>query len=225
MIDKENKYFRAVITAFAVAFIAYLFISVGNYLIHKKDVVVVYEAGEISEGFNEMQEQKIEEVEIVMIDETEFEDIDCEETFEGNPNIPLSVELQKFIAETCTKYSVNEAVVLAIMESESTFRTDVGTEKVLGGQEGGARYYGYMQLSAANCNRAKKEFGLDAHTPEGNIEMGIILLANYIEKYGELDSVITAYKAGESVADAGKKLKVCDSITDRVMYWQEILTE
>lgn len=229
MKDKGERYLKLFGMAMGMVLFVYLVLNIGYYLNHKNDMKVVYQAGEISEGFNEMEmtsnETTIEDVEIKFIDESEFEDVDNEEIFEGNPNIPLSIELQKLIKEKCEEHSVNEAIILMIIESESTFRSSVGNEKILGGTEGGSRYYGYMQLSAANCNRAKSEFDLDAHTPEGNIEYGIILISELIEKYGELDKVITAYKCGESVADAGKRYKKCDELTDRVMYWQDVIAE
>lgn len=226
---EEGSVFLGVLVALLIGIVVTILVIIGHSLAHQNDLIVVYEAGEVSEGFKEMERasmiaEEVENIEITMIAEDEFTEV-VEEEYVGNPNIPLPLDLQKFIEEKCEEYSVNEAIVLAIMESESTFREAVGSEKILGGTEGGARYYGYMQLSAANCNRAYKDYGLNAHTKEGNIEMGIILLSSYIEKYGELDSVITAYKAGEGYADTGKKLKVCDEITDRVMYWEEVITE
>ena len=113
-------------------------------------------------------------------------------------DVALPAYLQFAVIGYCEEYEVPPALVMSLMETESTFREDVGTEKVLGGTEGGPRYYGYMQLSASNCKRAETQYGLDAHTPEGNIEMGIIYLHElYLEKQ-DWAAVIKAYKGGGS---------------------------
>lgn len=118
-------------------------------------------------------------------------------------DIPLPDRLQMFTQEQCIDYDVPYELVLALMESESSFRADIGSEKVLGGEEGGPRYYGYMQLSADNCNKASTIYALDAHTPEGNIEMAVLILSGYLEKYyNNWEHAIMAYKGGEGYADS-----------------------
>ena len=118
-------------------------------------------------------------------------------------DILLSKNLQAFTQEQCIDYDVPYELVLALMESESSFREDIGSEKVLGGEEGGPRYYGYMQLSADNCNKASTIYALDAHTPEGNIEMAVLILSGYLEKYdNDWEKAIMAYKGGEGYADS-----------------------
>lgn len=118
-------------------------------------------------------------------------------------DILLPDRLQMFTQDQCNDYDVPYPLVLALMESESSFREDIGTERVLGGEEGGPRYYGYMQLSADNCNRASTTYALDAHTPEGNIEMAVLILSGYLEKYdNNWEHAIMAYKGGEGYADS-----------------------
>lgn len=145
-------------------------------------------------------------------DEIEIEEIQIEEEpeeekqYKASDEIALKPELQIFTHEKCDEYGVSYPLILALMESESTFLEDVGNERILGGKEGEARYYGYMQLSSGNVHKAKTEYGLDAHTPEGNIEMAIILMAKYKIKYNEPTAELTAYKAGEGAADMGIRL-------------------
>lgn len=115
--------------------------------------------------------------------------------FDEYLDIPLSHELQVELFADCDIYGVDYALALALMDTESSFRSDIGNEDVLGGEEGGARYYGYFQLSADNCNKAT-EYGLDAHTPEGNIEMGIKILGNLLLDTDEEWEAIAAYKGG-----------------------------
>lgn len=138
-------------------------------------------------------------------------------------DIGLSKELQIFTQETCQLYQVPYPVVLALMESESTFRSDIGNEQILGGEEGGPRYYGYMQLSWDNCEKAKT-YALDAHTPEGNIEMGILLLSGYLEDYnGDVTNAIMAYKGGKGAADSwiasGYVLPSAEKVATRAEYY------
>lgn len=141
-------------------------------------------------------------------------------------DIGLSAELQIFTKDTCDTYGVPYSLILALMETESTFRSDIGTEKILGGEEGGARYYGYMQLSWDNCEKAKS-FGLDAHTPEGNIEMAILLISGYLEEFGSPLNAIMAYKGGSGAAkswiESGYELPSAKHVVKRAEYYEELL--
>ena len=114
------------------------------------------------------------------------------------------------------------------MESESSFREDIGTERVLGGEEGGPRYYGYMQLSADNCEKAANTYALDAHIPEGNIEMAVLMLSGYLEKYdNDWEKAIMAYKGGEGYADSmisrGEVSGSAIAVTNRACYYGILL--
>lgn len=142
------------------------------------------------------------------------------ETYDYCPDISLDPALQDFTKKKCAEYSVSYPLILALMESESSFNKNVGNEKILG-SEGERKYYGYMQLSADNCNKAEQN-GINAHTPEGNIEWGIKLMSDYIKKYNEVEAVISAYKCGEGAADSGKRVN-CDKIIERTMYFSELL--
>ena len=120
-------------------------------------------------------------------------------------DIGLSKELQRYCQDICEDYHLEYALLLAIMETESTFREDIGNEQVLGGEEGGPRYYGYMQLSLANCVKAE-DYALDAHTPEGNIEMAVIILSDLMEVYDhDILMVTMCYKGGEGAAKSWRE--------------------
>lgn len=136
--------------------------------------------------------------------------------------------LQMFTQDQCNDYDVPYPLVLALMESESSFREDIGTERVLGGGEGGPRYYGYMQLSADNCEKAANTYALDPHTPEGNIEMAVLMLSGYLEKYdNDWEKAIMAYKGGEGYADsmiaAGKTSNAAINVTNRACHYGVLL--
>ena len=161
-------------------------------------------------------------------DEIEIEEIEIPEEEEkqhkASDKRALKPELQIFTHEKCDEYGVSYPLILALMESESTFLEEVGNESILGGKEGEARYYGYMQLSSGNVHKAKMEYDLDAHTPEGNIEMAIILMAKYKIKYNEPTAELTAYKAGEGAADMGVRLNF-ERILRRAEDFERIIRE
>ena len=140
----------------------------------------------------------------------------------------MDIHLQTIMQYYSEQYDVPYSLVLALVETESSFREDIGTEKVLGGAEGGPRYYGYMQLSAQNCEAAKKE-GIDAHTPEGNIEWGCKLLRGYSLKYGSWEAAIMCFKHGEGGAEPfiknGKVSTPCKNVMEKRSKWLDILYE
>lgn len=134
--------------------------------------------------------------------------------------IPLPSYLIDEVFEDCENYGVPDDIFLALMYTESSFREDIGTEKVLGGEEGGQRYYGYMQLSWDNCERAK-QYGLDAHTPEGNIEMAAMILAEKYDKYGSWEYALAAYKGGDGYADSHKAKGTIPKNVQRILEKKE----
>ena len=140
----------------------------------------------------------------------------------------MDISLQTMMQYYAEKYDVPYSLVLALVETESSFREDIGNEKVLGGAEGGPRYYGYMQLSNQNCESAKKE-GIDAHTPEGNIEWGCKLLRGYYDKYESWEASVMCFKHGEGGAEPFiKNSKVstpCKDVMEKRSKWLDILYE
>lgn len=146
--------------------------------------------------------------------------------FDGYLDIPLSHELQVEVFADCDIYGVDYALALALMDTESSFRDDIGNEDVLGGEEGGARYYGYFQLSADNCQKAT-EYGLDAHTPEGNIEMGIKILGNLLLDTDEEWEAIAAYKGGagylQSCKEKGTIPKTAQNVLAKKAKYEKML--
>lgn len=185
------------------------------------DIQEVEEVEEVKEIITDYSDVVTETLtEKVVISDTEEAVVIQTEEYDYCSEIALDPKLQDFTKKKCEEYSVSYPLILALMESESSFNKNIGNEKILGG-EGDNRYYGYMQLSWSNCEKAKAN-GIDAHTPEGNIEWGIKLMSDYIKKYGEIEAVISAYKCGEGAADSGKRVN-CDSIIERTMEFSEIL--
>lgn len=108
-------------------------------------------------------------------------------SFTYREEIPLSEELQEVLWEACQEYSIDTALVLGVMEVESTFRTDavscVGC-------------YGLMQLNPA--------YFPSNLSPAENIQHGVKFLAELLERYsGDEGAALTAYNAGH---DTGSRV-------------------
>lgn len=213
-ITKEEQYEKDISEAFPEEVVAAVTEDISNEEIAEKLV----ENKDFWEDVKAVTEEDIQKDLNVYYEEQGYKFLD----------IPLPQTLQAFTQEQCIDYDVPYELVLALMESESSFRADIGSEKVLGGEEGGPRYYGYMQLSADNCNKASTIYALDAHTPEGNIEMGVLMLSGYLEKYdNDWEKAIMAYKGGEGYADsmiaAGKTIDGAINVTNRACHYGVLL--
>lgn len=133
--------------------------------------------------------------------------------------IPLDREFQRFCYKTCKENNVGYAFFLAMCESESNFRYDASsvTER--------ENSVGLMQINRCNWER----YDLDASWAHDNVEIGIRMISELMDKYESLDGVIMAYKGGEGKADQwikeGFRLSACDEVCERAMHWQDRLDE
>lgn len=93
--------------------------------------------------------------------------------------VPLTESQQSALYDACDKYSVDAAIALALIQTESNFQTDA---------ESCAGCYGLCQL-----NRVYFPGDL---TPEENIENGIRYLSQNLAKYGDYAAALTAYNVG-----------------------------
>lgn len=110
------------------------------------------------------------------------------------PLLPILLEedLQIFTQFMCNEYDVPYLLVLALMDTESSFRKDIG-------ESNKGPYYGYMQLSKSNCNNAINE-GIDPYTPRGNIEWGIRYLAGLLDaRDSDIPKAIADYKGTSNI--------------------------
>lgn len=130
-------------------------------------------------------------------------------------SVPLDAELQILAQELCKEYHVGFAFFLAMCESESSFNPEASGD--------GNKSKGLMQINRPNWER----YGLDASMVSDNLEIGIRMMGELIEKYQEFDAVVMAYKGGEAKADQwiaeGFRLASCDELADRTIYWQEVI--
>lgn len=138
-------------------------------------------------------------------------------------NIPLEDEYQRFVFDCSDAYNVNPFLILALMESESSFEVDAKGDWDEDGY--GNRYYksyGLMQINKVNWDRMERDYSLDVFEPFDNIEAGIIIF-----KEGLTDSLtesIMNYKCGKRRAaeliEQGIILSSCEEIANKALEWE-----
>ena len=137
--------------------------------------------------------------------------------------IPLHGDLQLHAQKLCREHHVAFSFFIAMLESESSFSKEIGINYTAQGDGGNS--VGYMQINKPNWDR----YGLNAFVPEDNIEIGIRMMSEYIEKYQEFDMVVMCYKAGEGKAlelrEQGIRLSACDSVAENAIWWEMQMEE
>ena len=101
-------------------------------------------------------------------------------------DIPLSDNLQQHIHSLCEKYDVSYAMVIAMIDVESSFDSKAVSS---------TSDYGLMQINAIN-----HKDNMDYLTPYDNVEHGIKALNRLAEKYNEADLVAMCWNCGEAGA-------------------------
>lgn len=107
-------------------------------------------------------------------------------------DIPLTEEEQIALYSKCKSLHLNYWLMIALLESESSYQADA---------VGDTGAIGYMQIAPCNWERMKAEYGLDATDPKQNLLCGAVMIKELIDKYGTLTQVIMAYKCGEARAE------------------------
>ncbi len=104
-------------------------------------------------------------------------------------DIGLSEELQKYTFQQCKKNGLEFELVLAVMQVESNFKSDLISR---------TNDYGLMQINKVNHEWLKKELGVtDFLDPKQNIDCGIYMLKELFDKYSDEHKVLMAYNFGE----------------------------
>lgn len=105
--------------------------------------------------------------------------------------IPLDQETQSWVLRWCEEYGVPHAVVLGVIQSESSFQPDA---------ENGS-CYGYMQINSINLGWLGEEIGItDLTDPFQNIRAGVYMLSDLYGKYEDWNKALTCYNYGEGGA-------------------------
>lgn len=89
-------------------------------------------------------------------------------------DVPLSEELQDYIREKCSEYKVPMELVIALIDKESSFRSDVVST---------TNDYGFMQINQCNHEWLSSTLGVSNFLdPKENILCGIFIISGHLEK-------------------------------------------
>lgn len=101
----------------------------------------------------------------------------------------LSDDLQEYTFYMCQAYYIDFDFAMALMFTESSFRTDVVSK---------TNDYGLMQINSINHNELKDKLGItDLTDGYQNIRAGLYILRGLFEKYDDEAKVLMAYNMGE----------------------------
>lgn len=107
-------------------------------------------------------------------------------------NCNLSEEYQEFTYYLCVGYNLDFTLVMALIECESSYRTDVISN---------SNDYGLMQINKVNHDWLTETIGVtDYLDPYQNIRGGCFILRKLFEKYQDAELVLMAYNLGETGA-------------------------
>ena len=131
--------------------------------------------------------------------------------------IKLSPEDQTSLYYICKLHNVPMAYALAIIESESQFDWEA---------IGSIGEVGVFQVNPINWDRFA-EIDIDVHTHTGNLEAGVMILAESLREFGEMDAATMGFKCGiyraHQLLEEGTRLSVCDDVVDACMRYEDIL--
>ena len=108
-------------------------------------------------------------------------------------DVPLDVEVQKYIHSLCYSNDIEFAFVMALIEHESSFRPDAINEK--------SNDFGLMQINEINHEYLTETLGITNYLdPYENVEAGVYMLKDLFNKYESAEKVLMAYNLGETGA-------------------------
>lgn len=133
------------------------------------------------------------------------------------PEIPLSEELQLAMQDLCKRYKVPYALALAVCETESSFRTDAKNGNCIG----------LMQINSINFGWLRED-GIEPTEHAGNIEAGVKMLGQLLDKYSDTDRALMAYNCGEVGAarlwERGEyKSNYSQKVIEKTAEWQKVI--
>lgn len=110
--------------------------------------------------------------------------------------IPLDCALdertQEFVFYICQGYNIDWTLVMAIMQQESSFRSDAISD---------SNDYGLMQINSVNHEWLTETLGVtDFLDKEQNIRAGVFILRKLFEQYTEPNLVLMSYNMGQTGA-------------------------
>ncbi len=135
----------------------------------------------------------------------------------GTDELPLTNEEQRQLFDICYEYNVPMAYALAVIETESAFDREA---------LGGVGEVGLFQVHPIWWD-SMENLRINVHTVKGNMEAGVLILAENINAFKDLDAATMGYKCGisrakELISD-GVFLDACQKVKDRTEYYEGIL--
>lgn len=107
-------------------------------------------------------------------------------------DVPMDEELQQYTYSLCHAYGVDFELVMALINQESSFQTDIIST---------TNDFGLMQINQINHKWLSEKLGItDFNDPHQNIHCGVYMLSDLLEKYEEPSKALMAYNMGETGA-------------------------
>lgn len=107
-------------------------------------------------------------------------------------DVPMDKELQEFVWILSYAYNVDFPLVMAVINQESSFRTDVVSD---------SDDFGLMQINKINHQWLNETLKVsDFLNPYQNVRAGIFILGKLLQKYEEPSKALMAYNLGETGA-------------------------
>lgn len=134
-------------------------------------------------------------------------------------DVPLSEDLQDYIRTLCKENDVPMSLIIAMIEVESSFRSNVIS---------GTSDYGLMQINKINHEWLTEEYGItDFLDPYQNVFCGITIIAGHLEKTdGDIALALMRYNCG---ATGAKRLWdkgiYSTSYTEKILAAMEVYDE
>lgn len=108
--------------------------------------------------------------------------------------VNLDADLQRYIIETCEKYTINPSIIIAMCFYESSFNIDaIGDNGECMGLMGISPRWCWPEMEKLNCP--------DMRDPYQNVTVGIDIFAQKLAKYdGNTEMALMSYNAGDAGA-------------------------
>ena len=108
-------------------------------------------------------------------------------------DVPLSDGFQDYIRAKCSEYDVPMELVIALIDKESSFRSDVVSK---------SNDYGYMQINKCNREWLSETLGVSNFLdPYENVLCGIYIISGHLEKTdGNIELALMRYNCGATGA-------------------------
>lgn len=129
-------------------------------------------------------------------------------------DVSLDVDIQEFVYYLSAGYNIDFTLVMALMQHESSFRSDVVSN---------TDDYGLMQINSCNHEQLAETLGItDFLDPHQNIRAGTFTLRKLFERYQDTNMVLMAYNMGEDGASRLWKKGIYNTnYTDSILIIQQ----